>query len=150
MAWVPSENCRLRAMRTPAVRGELESVVGDRRAEHIFEQGQAAGVVQGASAGAGVQIEAAIGDHQPAEYLGVVVGCACQAHRAAVQGRSGRSKAADGGGGELGQGWVSLSELVVDLEGACVDEDEAAALEVAQDADAHLLHEVGDFIGAQA
>ncbi len=71
----------------------------------------------------------------------------CELHGAATELGAGGCESGDGGSRKLGEGGVALAELVVDGESIVVDADDAATLEVAEDASASDLKRIGHVLG---
>lgn len=72
-------------------------------------------------------------------------------HRAATELGAGGREAGDRGGNELGESRVALGEVIIDVEdvGVGVDVDDAATLEVAEDAEAGDLERIGYVSGCR-
>jgi len=105
--------------------------------------------VQGTGGGGGVQRKAEFCDRQRGLDLDAWASGQGDDNGAAALG-TGWGKAGHGGGGELGQGGLFVSQLAWDHGGIVGDVDDSSPCEEAQHAGADDLEQVGHLVGAKA
>ncbi len=99
------------------VLGEGDVLGGDGRAKHVAKKVGPAHVVLGAGAGRSMERESAVLDAQGPHGLGPIGSGQGDGEGLAAQLGAGGREARDGGGGELGQGWLALGEVVGEKSG---------------------------------
>jgi len=109
-----------------SVGAELEALVGDGRAQYIFDEGLAASGVVGPGSGHGVQSEPEIVDAQRGSDAELVAVGECDEHGLAACGPGG-GQAGDRSGGEGGKRRIAVGEIVADRQHVVGNVDDTAA-----------------------